>query len=106
MVDDVGGIAYGWVDRGDMTMKPGQITVTSFGTLQGVFRPTIRVYFEHPRHGILFDETTKTIRCRSRKRAIVLGREWRKSPEGKDAIALVFARIASNPDNTIPDFGG
>ena len=86
-------------------MTPGQITITSAGTFPGpVFRPTMRVYYEHARHGVLFEEVVKPLRCRSRKRAIEVGREWRKSDDGLEALRDLFARIAASSENTIPEF--
>ncbi len=85
-------------------MKPGTITVTSWGTRQGIFRPMMRVYYSHARHGILFEEIQKPLRCRDRSAAIKTGREWRKSEDGIEALRALFVRIASNPDNTIPAF--
>ena len=85
-------------------IKPGKITVTSYGTMQGVFRPTMRAYYHNERHGILFEEITKPIRCRSRKRAVELGKVWRKSPEGVEVLRKIFDLIASRAGNTIPAF--
>lgn len=82
-------------------MTPGKITPVSAGTLQGVFRPQARIYYKNARHGILFETLTKPLRCRSRKRAVDLAREWIKTPEFTAEAAAVRARIASNPDNEI-----
>lgn len=71
------------------------------GTLQGVFRPQMRVYYHNDRHGLLFETLTKPIRCRSRKRAIALAKEWKASPEGIAEIDAAMKRITSNTENTI-----
>ena len=82
-------------------MKPGTVTVVSAGTKQGIFRPQLRLYYQNKRHGTVFETLTKPYRCRTRARAIELGREWRESPEGKEAIALLIERLSSDPDNIL-----
>ena len=82
-------------------MKPGQITCVSAGTLQGVYRPQVRVYYRNARHGILFEMIEKPIRCRSRKRAIELAQQWINEPDGIEAINETKARIVSNEENSL-----
>ena len=82
-------------------MKPGAITAVSAGTLQGVYRPQVRVYYRNARYGILYETLEKRIRCRSRKRAIQLAKDWMKEPDGIEAISEAKARIVSNPENSL-----
>ena len=82
-------------------MKPGKITFVSAGTLQGVYRPQVRVYYHNARYGILYETVEKRIRCRSRKRAIQLAKDWMKEPDGIVAISEAKARITSNPENSL-----
>ena len=82
-------------------MNPGKITFVSAGTLQGVYRPQVRVYYRNDRHGILFETIEKRIRCRSRKRAIELAKQWANEPDGIEAINQIKARITRNPENSL-----
>ena len=75
-------------------MKHGTVTPVSCGTLQGIYRPQVRVYYETGRHGILFETLTKSLRCRSRKRAVQLAREWIKTDECRAQIAAVLRRVS------------
>ena len=82
-------------------MTPGTITPVSAGTKQGVFRPQVRVYYHHARHGICFETLTKPLRCRSRARAVSLAKEWINSPDFSEVLSDAFARISANPDNKV-----
>lgn len=80
-------------------MTPGTITPVSAGTLQGIFRPQARIYYRNERHGVLFETLTKPLRCRSRKRAVQLAREWIKTPEFAAELDAAKQRILANPEN-------
>jgi hypothetical protein len=82
-------------------VKPGQVTAVSAGTLQGVYRPQVRVYYHNKRFGVLFETITKKVRCRSRVRAIQLAKEWIRSAEGTAAIDEAKARILANSENSV-----
>jgi len=82
-------------------MKPGTITAVSAGTLQGVFRPQARIYYSNAKHGICCETISKKLRCRSRKRAVELAREWINTPEFAAELEVVKNRIAANPENQI-----
>jgi hypothetical protein len=82
-------------------MKAGAVTPVSAGTLQGAYRPQLRVYYHNAKYGILFQTLEKRIRCKSRKRAIQLAKEWMSSAEGATEIANAQAKIAENPENLL-----
>lgn len=82
-------------------MTPGTITTVSAGTRQGIYRPQVRLYYHHTKHGILFETLTMPLQCKSRKRAIEVAKEWIKTPDFEERLEFVKERIASNPDNTL-----
>lgn len=84
-------------------MKPGKISPVSAGTLQGVYRPQARVYYHNARHGILFETLTKPLRCRSRKRAVELARDWIESAEFATEVVALKERILANPENSFAE---
>ena len=86
-------------------MKPGTITTVSAGTLQGIYRPQVRIYYRNATYGVLFETLEKRIRCRSRKRAIQLAKEWMKDPSGIEAISEAKAQIVSNQENSLNEVG-
>ena len=56
--------------------SPDQITVVSFGTRQGIYTPTVRMYDPEPgRYGLLYKEYKFKGKTRDRKKAIAKGRE-------------------------------
>lgn len=76
-------------------MKPGTLTAVSCGSLQGIYRPQVRVYYQNEKHGILYETLTKPLRCRSRSRAIKLAKEWMRTEEFDAVLIKTKARIAA-----------
>ena len=78
-----------------------KMSAVSAGTLQGVFRPQVRVYYSNSKYGLLYETLTKRIKCRSRARAIQLAKEWMRSEEFSPVLDEAIQRITSNPENRI-----
>jgi len=82
-------------------MTPGTITAVSAGTMQGIYRPQVRVYYHNDKYGILFSTLTKPLRCRSRARAVARAKEWMKTDEFASLLDGEKAKIMSQGGNTI-----
>jgi len=82
-------------------MTPGSITAVSAGTMQGIYRPQVRVYYHNDKYGILFATLTKPLRCRSRARAIARAKEWMKTDDFANLLDAEKAKILSQTGNTI-----
>jgi len=63
---------------------PNQITACAASSLQGVYRPEIRVYaaVPHPRYGLLPASYFFRGRTRSRQAALATARDWIKQAKG------------------------
>jgi len=82
-------------------MTPGTITAVSAGTLQGVYRPQVRIYYHNDKYGILFVTLTKPLRCRSRAKAIARAKEWMKTDEFEALLREEKEKILSDGRNSL-----